>query len=334
MRSKAVLALWGPLWTFLLVAEGRAQAPATSAEVAVETPAEALEEVQVTGERPGPGLWKIRRGENTVYVLGTMSPLPKRMEFRSRELEAVMAQAQLLIPTRPSVDVKAGPIRLFKLYRQWRKLRVNANDARLEAVLPPPLFARFETLRQRYAPRDNDLTELRPLLAGGELYQAAVKQTGLTFDTDINDQVRKLARRAKVPQWDAEQKIDDPQALLTEIGQMSPTAEQACLAATLTRIETDLPSIRARAAAWAVGDIEALRSQPAEDQLDACLGAIMSGPRMAAIAREFETLWFNAVVDSLQRNRVAVAVTPIQLLLRRNGVLAQFAARGYEVIPP
>lgn len=306
--------------------------PALHAQAApVEEP---IEEVQVSGERPGPGLWKIRRGANTVYVLGTTSPLPRRMTFRSRELEKVLAQADLFIPTRPSVDVKAGPIRLVGLYRQWRKLRLNPGGASLDAVLPPDLYARFSAARTKYAPRDRKIEQLRPLIAAGELYAAAIESSGLELGSDVAGQVRKLAKKAKVPAWEAEQRIEDPKALLAEIGAMSPAAEQACLATTLARIEQDLPSMRARAVAWAVGDIDALRSQSADDQLDACLGAIMSGPRMAAIAREFDQLWFDAVKQSLEQHAVAVAVTPIQRLLRRDGVLAQFAAQGYTIEAP
>ena len=295
---------------------------------------EPIEEVQVSGERPGPGLWKIRRGDNTVYVLGTTSPLPRRITFRSRELEAVLAEAGLFIPTRPSVDVKAGPIRLVRLYRDWRKLRRNPGDVGLDAVLSPELYARFSAARTRFAPRDRKMEQLRPLIAAGEIYRAAIEGSGLELNSDVAGQIRKLAKRAKVPIWEAEQRVDDPQALLAEIGRVSPAAEQACLAATLARSEQDLPSLRARAIAWTIGDIEALRSQTADDQLDACLGAIMGGPRMAAIAREFDQLWFDAVRDSLEQHKVALAVTPIQRLLRRDGVLAQFAALGYTIEAP
>jgi uncharacterized protein YbaP (TraB family) len=306
--------------------------PASPAQSEVAT--EPLEEVQVSGERPGPGLWKIRRGANTVYVLGTTSPLPRRMTFRSRELEKVLTEASLFIPTRPSVDVKAGPFRLVGLYRDWRKLRLNPDGAGLDQVLSPELYARFSAARLRFAPRDQKMERLRPLIAAGEIYRAAIEGSGLEINSDVAAQVRKLARRAKVPMWEAEQRVEDPRALLAEIGRVSPAAEQACLATTLTRIERDLPSMRARAMAWAIGDVAGLRSQSADDQLDACLGAIMGGPRMAAIAREFDQLWFDAVRQSLDRHEVALAVTPIERLLRRDGVIAQFAALGYTIEAP
>jgi uncharacterized protein YbaP (TraB family) len=319
-----------PGWAFAAALLLYAPAPPAQAADA----AEPLQEVEVSGERPGPGLWKIRRGDNVVYVLGTANPLPRRLSYRSRELEQVLTQAGLFIPTRPSFDVKAGPIRLLRLYRDWRKLRLNPDGASLEQVLAPELYARFRAARLRYAPRDRKMEQLRPLIAAGEIYRAAIEGSGLEFNSDVAGQVRKLAKRSKVPIWEGEQQVEEPQALLAEIGRVSPAAEQSCLATTLARIESDLPSMRERAMAWAIGDIDALRSKSADDQLDACLGAIMSGPRMAAVAREFDQLWFDAVRQSLEQHKVALAVTPIERLLRRDGVLAQFAARGYTIEAP
>ncbi len=38
-----------------------------------------LDEVVVTGEHPGPGLWEVSNGERTLWILGTYAPLPKEM---------------------------------------------------------------------------------------------------------------------------------------------------------------------------------------------------------------------------------------------------------------
>ncbi|MCS6946542.1 MAG: TraB/GumN family protein, partial [Steroidobacteraceae bacterium] len=160
-----------------------------------ETPAEVVEEVQVLGERPGPGLWQVRRGEHTLYILGTMSPLARRMVWRSTQVEAVLERAQELVPARPSFDIKAGPLTYLRLYRQWRRERRNPGNTTLAEILPADLYARFDAARRKFAPRDRDLEDLRPLLAAGELFQAAVRSTGLTLRNDIGDAVVKMARK-------------------------------------------------------------------------------------------------------------------------------------------
>ena len=84
------------------------------------TPAtSSIEEVEVTGEHPGPGLWRITHGDHVLWLLGTIDPLPRKMEWKSREVESVISEAQELLYEQPSVSVHGNPItwnpRLFRL---------------------------------------------------------------------------------------------------------------------------------------------------------------------------------------------------------------------------
>ena len=52
---------------------------ATSFGIASEEPSAQLDEVTVTGERAGPGLWHVYQGPGSgqLWILGSVSPLPK-----------------------------------------------------------------------------------------------------------------------------------------------------------------------------------------------------------------------------------------------------------------
>ena len=308
-----------------------AQVPA---ETAGSTDTAPLEVVEVTGERAGPGLWKVAKGANTVFILGTFNPLPRRMIWRSRQVETVLDRASQVIPYRPDLDASIGPIKAFKLYRQWRRLRRNPDDATLQQVLSPDLFARFEALRLKYAPGDDGMLELRPLLAAGELSQAAIKSVGLKTDDNVADAVLKLAKKRKVAIVKLSQRVDDPQALLADLGNINAATERACLAATLARLDADVSTLRDRATAWAIGDVEKLRSQTADEQRASCMAALTSAPRINEITAEFDKQWLAAVVNAAEKQRVTLAISPIGRLLQKVGVLAQLAARGYQVTPP
>ena len=170
-----------------LVLAGPAGSVLAAAETVIPPDAAPLQVVEVTGERAGPGLWKVAQGANTVYILGTFNPLPRRMTWRSRQVESVLDRASQVIPYRPDLDTSIGPIKAFRMYRQWRRLRRNPDDQTLQQVLSPDLFSRFETLRLKYAPGDEGMLELRPLLAASELSQAAIKSVGLKTDDNVAD---------------------------------------------------------------------------------------------------------------------------------------------------
>jgi len=305
--------------------------PATEPSPEIEP---SVEEVTIVGEAAGPGLWKVRNGDNTLYILGTLSPLPKKMEWRSREVESVLSRAKQVIPARSDVDADIGPIKAVQLYMQYRKLRGNDDKQTLEQVLPADLYQRFEGLRQKYAPRERDMLKRRPLLAAGELWSEALSRSGLTGRNDVSRKVEKLAKSSKAPIVLPKIFIDDPKGALAEVGLISRDAEVACMRSTLGRMESDLENARRRAEAWAVGDVDALRSRATSDQQEACWSALQQSPKIAAIRQQFEDEWFKLAIKAVETHDVALAVVPISELFGRNGVIARMQARGYSVDDP
>lgn len=320
------------LWLLAAVSSAAHAGDVTTEDPSIEDAT--IEEVTIFGEQAGPGLWKVRNGDNTLYILGTTSPLPKKMEWRSREVEGVLSRAKQVIPARSNVDADIGPIKAVQLYLQFRKLRGNDDKQSLEQVLPAELFARFESLRKKYAPRERSLLERRPLLAAGELWSEALSRSGLTGRNDISRTVEKLAKSRKVPIVLPKIFIDDPKGALAEVGKIPREAEIACMRSTLTRMEEDLAEARRRAEAWAVGDVDALRSRSAADQQETCWSALQQSPKIAAIRRQFDEAWFALAVESVEKHDVSLAVVPIVELFGQNGVLALMRARGYTIDEP
>jgi hypothetical protein len=65
-----------------------------------------LEEVLVTGERPGPEMWRVSKGSHDLWILATLDPLPKKMFWRSRLVEKRISSSQLVLaPPDVMVDI-------------------------------------------------------------------------------------------------------------------------------------------------------------------------------------------------------------------------------------
>lgn len=300
--------------------------------------AEGNEEVLVSGERPGPPLWKVRQGDNTLYILATISPTPKDLRWRSREVEAVLDRATAFVDTTSTTigaDIKKiGYLKAMAMALEFQRLWKNPDGKRLEDVLPADLNARFMALKARYAPKDRQMLKRRPAFAAEDLWRAAVVQSKLSAGNGIAGAVYQMALARKVKGSFISVTVDDPLALraaLDEFGRIPIEAEIACMRSVLARFDTDLATARERAVAWAEGDVDALRTGARGATREACLDGFADTMQVAAKARD---LRWQRLVEAVEKHAVSLAVVDIDELLRPGGFADRLRAQGYEVDEP
>lgn len=300
-----------------------------------------LEAMVVSGAQPGPGMWKVRHGGNVLHLLGTVSPLPRRMEWSSTEVEAVIAGSQAVIGA-PSivVDADVGFFRGMALVPAMLRVRNNPGKRALSDVVSPELHARWRILKARYMGRDRGVEKRRPLLAAQALYEAALEKSGLRTDGVVAPVLRRARKAGSVPLVETTVRltVDDPKGVLQELAE-SDLADRDCFAGTLDRIETDLDNMRARANAWAVGDIEGLRALPYENHYATCEEALTASALaqrlgIADMRQRAAAAWLENVDQALAGHASSFAALPMHQLLGADGMLEKLAARGYTIEAP
>lgn len=318
--------------------------PSAHAQVALSTqPAADTERVLETAvvRVPGPGMWKVRKGDNTLWVLGTVSPLPAGMAWNSSKARAVLKQADAVLAA-PSVVVGAdiGFFGKLALLPSLVGVRANPGDKELRDILPPALHARWLGLKQRYIGRDNSVEEWRPIFAGMKLYEEAIRDNGLSgrnvVHAELEDTMR--VRKLKPVSASAHIKIKNPKAVVKEF-KTAQFADLECFEKTLDRVEHDLPVLAARANAWAVGDVQALGTLRNPDLGNVCERAMLGGQfaakhGMDTLEAQANRKWIAEAESSLARHRVTFAVLPMNDVLSSDGLVAALAAKGYVVEPP
>ncbi len=115
---------------------------------------------------------------------------------------------------------------------------------------------------------------------------------------------------------------------------MSKQAEIDCFATALASIENDLPGIAARARAWAVGDLDALRRFDYPDIEGQCLSFAGTSEGLRNTLRRAEDAWLDAAERALAANGTTFATLGVGELLRPDGPLARLRESGYEVRDP
>jgi hypothetical protein len=295
----------------------------------------------VSGVMPGPGLWKVSKGDHVMWILGTLSPLPQRMQWESRDLEDVISHSQqvLLSPSiKPKIDV--GFFGKLFLMPSAYSARKNDNGATLQQVLPAPMYARWLVLKQKYIGKDNGIERWRPIFAAQKLYHSAIKANDLSTSGGVQANIDALAKKYAVNETATtyEVVIEHPHDAIKTF-KRSGIDDVGCFGRTLDSIEHDIPAITARANAWATGDLDALRKLPDSNRFGACVNAITDADfarklGFADAPQKLEAVWLSAARTALNNNRQTFAMLPIDQLLSANGYVGKLKAQGYRVELP
>ncbi len=313
--------------------------PATSAN----TPIVDMVPMVVTGLQPGPGMWKVSKGDHVLWVLGVQSPLPRNIEWHSPQVEAAIAQSQETLG-QPGVSIGLTAGGMFKAafaIPTVLKARKLPDGQTLQHVLPADLYARWARLKPQYLGKDKAVEEMRPMFAAQELYAAALSQAGLeSSHAAVSGRVVKLAKQhdLKLTSTSLSTKISRPKAVAKSLVR-SPMDDVDCFRETLDRLEDDVASSVARANAWAVGDVDEMTRLARAQRMDGCGKALFESEALRDLGlanadTKVEAKWLQAAEAALAKNPSSFAVLSVAHLLSERSYLAKLAAKGYTVEAP
>lgn len=324
-----------------LAALGPATAQAATEPATAVPTTTRMQTLVVSGKQPGPGLWRVSRADHDLWILGTLSPLPKRIQWESGKVERLLARSQELLgqPT-VSVNAKIGFFARLGLIPTALRARNNPDGKPLKEQVSPALYARWLPLKQRYIGRSNAIEKRRPIMAATKLFAEALDDNKLSEKSRVWPVLRKVAKKHKltitVPMVTID--IADAKATMKELAK-TVLDDEACFATTLERLETDMGNMKARANAWAVGDVQTLIDLPHPDQRGVCADALLASAiaeqqGMADLREQLTARWLQAAEAALLNNESSVAVVAIESLLGDEGLLALLGERGYRVAAP
>ncbi|WP_036170562.1 TraB/GumN family protein [Massilia sp. 9096] len=314
-------------------------------DAAVTAPAAAAEEappvtVVVEGRRPGPGVWKVTKGDHVLYVFGTYSPLPQKMEWDSSRIERLVAHSQeVLMP--PSANAHVGFFRGLTLLPNLIGIKKNPDGATLHDVLPADVYARWSTLKAKYIGEDGGIERERPMFASEALMRAGWKKNGLVGGGIVLGKIEEIAKKNKVKlsRSGYEMDLEDPRKLIKDF-KAAQVDDVACFTKTLDSLDADIDTMRARANAWANGNIAEIRKVNYREREDACDNAILNSAVIKNNADFRQTperlreAWLKTAEKSLADNASTFAILQIRDIIDPKGYLADLQAKGYTVESP
>ncbi|WP_443749096.1 TraB/GumN family protein [Asticcacaulis solisilvae] len=292
-----------------------APATAQTAEQWTDTP------VIVSAQLSGPALWRLKKGNSEVIVIGVPPVFPKNLGWKTKRVENALKGAKALI-TPPAG--KAGVGDMLSLMRM--KGLPNGQD--LKSVLPADLYNRYETTAARAGVSTRAFQHDKPVWAAARLRQDVLGHLALTGDEPVQT-IARLARRQDVPVRVAARYRLSP--VLKDVNAMDAAAERTCMTRTLDDIDFDIDRAPRTAAAWVAGDMKTVLANYHGSALMDCLDGSGKGSALMEQATDDAV---DAITDALATPGKTVAVLPLAPLLRRGGALDRVRAQGIAVTAP
>ncbi len=321
-------------------AEAAGVAPQPSTPATADAPDSVAEKVIVPGQRPGPGLWKISKGEHVLWVFGLYAPLPKGLTWRSHQVEAILAQSQEYLLS-PSISAQVGFFRALTLLPFAIGAKKNPDGAQLRELLSADVYARWQALKAKYIGNDDGIERERPVFVSEQLFRRGLAVAGLTSGQEVREAIDQMVKKNKIKVTPShiELAFDDPAKLLKEF-KKTPLDDIACFAKTLERLETDLDAMRVRANAWATGNVAVIEALSYADRGDACAGVLFNSafmnpqPGLPSMEQRMRATWLATAEKSLATNASTFATLQMKDILEPGGYVAALAAKGYLVEKP
>jgi len=300
-----------------------------------------LDSVTVTGAQPGPGLWRVSKGDHDLWILGVLSPLPNGITWNADEITELVGRSQEVL-WRPMfvVGAEVGFFRKISLGYGMLRAEKNPGGGTLADVLSPELYARWAEARQRYLPKERGLERSRPMVAAETLFSAAIRDAGLERPKLINPPILAAikANEIKETRPKVTVTIADPAGAIRDVRRMSLN-DSACLEATLDAIEQVLPRMVTNGNAWATGDLERISFDQLERRNNTCADVFSNAEfsrkwGIPDIRTSLRAEWLKAAETALANNATSFAVLPLEDVVGPSGYAARLGAMGYEVDAP
>jgi uncharacterized protein YbaP (TraB family) len=323
-----------------------------------------LETVVVSGEQPGPGLWKVSKGEHVMWVLAAYGPLPKGMSWNANKIEARIAESQEVLY---AGGVNIGPnislLRGLTLIPAAMKATKIPDGKTLKDVLSAETYGKWLAMRQKYGSKDDDVDRFRPAIALEMLRGEVLKKNDLQGGPNVYTVVGKLREKHRVPRNSLPTisrtvRVENPRGML-KAAQKMELPDVDCFTRGLDQLEPEVERMKTQANAWSRGDIEKLRSLnrnlTLKDMLDeTCAGALMTAlgdgdstdsvhlkktmadmqwhAELAAVQSQLD--WVAAAKVALEKNQSTFALLSVGDVFRPDGHLAKLRELGYTVEEP
>ena len=275
----------------------------------------------VTAHFAGPALWRVKKGDSEVYIVGGLPVMEKRLEWDRGRVGRVLDRSNVLLV---SPKARGG---VFG-FAAWQMTKGNGLFKSLYDVLPGDVGGRFWRIATKNGLDPKKYAKDSPVYAVMRLRDDVYEKQGLSTN-DPEKMLIFMARDRHTPMKPVA--TYSAAGLVGKLNDMSQGDKMRCVTATLSEIEFATGHAQTASRAWATGDLNTARANSPNSATLACLEG--TGSTRAMLERATNDT-VGAINEALSKPGKSVVAFPLSILLRPNGALDQLKAEGAEISEP
>lgn len=275
---------------------------------------EAPEQIVVTGRLPGPPLWKITRGQHTLWLFADLPVVPGDLSWDTSRVAQILSEAEVFVsPPRIKVGSLAAMLGLRKsnVGELVGALQRLDEGHTLQQVIEPALYQRLS----ENVPPDmlRKYSHYKPWQAALRLMDFWMEREGFSNSASlkVNRELDRLRRKYRVRKVSSDLAValaEFEQYLQTQMA-IPEEHGSACLAAMLD-LRENAETVKQTLTRWFAGEL------PVSSALDPLHLCQETGPLPGRQNLERSVqMWVSHAEQALANHKVSFAVVPIGLLL-------------------
>lgn len=271
---------------------------------------------------PAPRLWKLTKGQSTVWVLGSIGLMPKNLKWNTAPVEhAIAGVNEVLLPPEGSV----GLIQAVGAIRRSHLPHGEILDEQLSSELRTAYHEALSRLGRDPAKYQHEKPAWAALMLEVDLAHAA----SLT-NAEPESTVKRLARdhrvrTTRIAAYNGGRMLDELVGLSDEQG-------RAALEVAVHGADFALDHASIAGHAWAAGQLKEVRANLSPDSAPS--GLLWRTEKFKALEARAVDDTVSVVSAALSRPGSTFAILPLSLLARRDGALDRLRQQGVTVAEP
>jgi uncharacterized protein len=259
-------------------------------------------------------LWEVSRGDNSIYLLGSVHMLrPDAYPLDEALYDAFDGASVMAFEIDLSKALEAAPLMMSRgMYMDGRTLR---------SVLPEDLYAELTSRLSPLGIPTQAIDMMKPWLVSLTLSTLAMQQAGFQpqLGVDMHFFERGSGQGKRIA---AMETIEDQLAVFDGLG----TEQQVeLLRTTLEDMDETIEQMDEITAVWSTGDVErlaAILNESMEEQPEL----------MERILHQRNRNWIPRIEELMQAGEPAIVIVGLGHMVGEGGVTELLAQRGYEVV--